>query len=89
MQLQRRENADVGQGRVLTHGFIDEMFELDESAGHCGTVYDLSDLTEDAGQAAEKRERDRSTLICLEGVTTAFMAALGIAAIVVFVVEHT
>ena len=89
MQRKCQEDTDVGPGRVLTHGFIDEMFELDESAGHCGTVYDLSDLAEDAGQAAEKRKRDRSTLVCLEGVTTAFMVALRIAAIVIFVVEHT
>lgn len=82
------EDFDVG--RVSTRGFISDVFGFDESVGACGTVHDLSGHVEEAGEAAEKkRERDRNTLICLEGMMFLFICTLGIAAIAISVVEQT
>jgi hypothetical protein len=65
------------------------MFELDESPRPCGTVYELSGMAEEAGQAAKIRRRDLSTLVCVEGVMAMFLGVLGIAAIAMFIVGRT
>ena len=76
---------------MLTYGFVNDMFELDESTRRaCGTVYESSGLAEEAGQAAEdKRERDRGTSIWWEGLMFLFVCALGIVAIALSVKKHT
>lgn len=88
-QHQGSDEFDVGH--MSTRGFINDVFELDESTiGACGTAFELSDYAEEAGKAAQKkRERDRNTLICLEGMIFLFLCTLGIAAIAISVVEQT
>ena len=39
---QHQKIGEFGLGRQTSPGFVDQMFELDESARPCGTVYDLS-----------------------------------------------
>lgn len=57
-------------------------FVADESAGVCGTVYDRSGLAEEAaGQAAERREENWSTMDCCDGMMLLFLVALAIAAV--------
>ena len=75
--------------RSPTRGFMNDIFDLDDAVSACGTIYDLSGLAEDGGVVAEKRRKDRNTVICLDGMMVLFMCLLGIAAIAISVVEQT
>lgn len=72
---------------VAKHDFIDERLQLGESFGPCGTVFDQSDLAEQAGVAAEIRRRDENTLICVDGWWVIVIFLLGLAALIAFLVE--
>jgi hypothetical protein len=88
-QDQGSEDSEAGQ--TSTYGFVNGMPEPDESAkGACGTVYDLSGLAEEAGQAAEdKRERDLSPHNWWEWLMFLFVGTLGVVAVALSVKEHT
>lgn len=89
-QQQRQRNEDFDVGDVVTIGFANNMFELDGSARHCGTVYDLSGLAEEAREAAEKkREREWSTTDLFDVLMLLFICAMGIAAVVGVAVKAT
>jgi hypothetical protein len=89
-QQQQPGNLDFDVGDVVTIGFANNMFELDVSAGPCGTVYDLSGLAEEGREAAEKkRERNWSTTDLFDVLMLLFICAMGIAAVVGVAVKAT
>ena len=89
-QHQQSDKSEVGQ--TSTNGFVNDTLELDESTtkGACGTVYELSGLAEEAGQAAEdKRERDSSPHNWWEWLMFLFVLTLAVVAVALSVKEHT
>jgi len=95
--FQQRSAQDQGNegfeaGQTSTNGYVNDMSEPDESTtkGACGTVYDLSGLAEEGGQAAEdKHERDLSPHNWWEWLMFLFVLTLAVVAVAVSVKEHT
>jgi hypothetical protein len=89
-QQQQQGNVDFEVGDVVTIGFTNNVFELNEIAGACGTVYDLSGLAEEAREAAEKkREREWGTTDWFDVLVLLFICAMGIAAVTGVAVKAT
>lgn len=82
-----RNSTPKSTGNMASPVWRDETSDLGDSETLCGTMLEDVDLVEEAGLAAEKRQRDDNSLICVEGWMGIVILALGVAAIVMFAVD--